>query len=141
MASGIYRPMLLVLASGGIDFSSDDFKVVLVTSDYAPNFSTHDFRNDLTDEVVGAGYTAGGEDVVVTLSADYANSRVSVSVAAVTWESATITARAAVIYRDNGGAASADDLIAYADFGENKSSSDGDFVVTFTTPIYITASA
>ena len=43
-----------------IDFNSDTIKVALCTSTYTPNQDTHDYFNDITNEVTGTGYTAGG---------------------------------------------------------------------------------
>lgn len=45
----------------GVNFTSDTIKIAYVTSDYVPNFETHDFYDDISAyEVSGAGYTAGG---------------------------------------------------------------------------------
>ena len=35
-------------------------KIAWVTATYTPNQNTHDFFNDITNEVTGTGYTAGG---------------------------------------------------------------------------------
>lgn len=43
-----------------IDFDTDTIKAALVTSSYTPDGATHDFFNDITNEVTGSGYTAGG---------------------------------------------------------------------------------
>lgn len=43
-----------------VDFLSDTIKVLLTTSSYAPNLDTHETKADITNEVVGTGYTAGG---------------------------------------------------------------------------------
>jgi hypothetical protein len=48
------------LARNNIDFDTDTFKAMLVTSSYTPNKDTHDKRDDVTNEVAGTGYTAGG---------------------------------------------------------------------------------
>lgn len=140
MASAIYNSAMFHEAKGNIDYDTDAFKLLLVTSAYAADVDTHDFRNDITGEVAnGSGYATGGMATTCTVTQDNANNRVSIAFSAVTWATATITARGAVIYKSRGGAASADELVAYVDFGSDKSSSGGDFVVTFTTPIYKTA--
>ena len=36
------------------------FKVMLTTSAHVPDQDLHDFKDDLTNEVSGSGYTAGG---------------------------------------------------------------------------------
>lgn len=44
-----------------VDWLSDTIKVALLTSSYTPNANTHDFYNDLTNELSTAnGYTSGG---------------------------------------------------------------------------------
>jgi hypothetical protein len=110
--------------------------MMLVTSAYTPNKDTHDFRNDVTNEVTGTGYTAGGATITATVGAvDTANDRVDVTFSDPTWVDSEITARAGVIYKSRGGASSADELVAYVDFGADIVSSGGDFEVTFTGPL------
>lgn len=44
-----------------IDFDSDTLKMTLHTSSYTPDLLTHDYQDDLTNEVAnGNGYTTGG---------------------------------------------------------------------------------
>jgi hypothetical protein len=109
------------------DTTADRFKVMLVTSSYTPDFGTHDFKADVTNEVVGTGYSAGGESLTsVTLT--QSGGTITFDADDVTWASSTITARGAVIYDDS---LVSDPLIAYIDFGADKSSSAGDFVLSF----------
>jgi hypothetical protein len=134
MASLIYNSCIDDMARGAIDFDTDTFKVLLVTSSYTPNKDTHDKRNDVTNELAtGSGYTAGGETSACTVTKDTANDKVTLSFAAVSWSTATITAAAAVIYKSRGGASSADELVAYIDFGGNVSSSGGTFSISAST--------
>lgn len=127
MASLLYHSAMFDEAKGSIDFDTDSFKVMLVTSSYTPNKDTHDKRDDVTNEVSGTGYTAGGTAVTVTVGAvDTTNDRVDITFAAVSWPTSTITARGAVYYKSRGGASSADELVLYDDFG-------GDFVSTAGT--------
>jgi hypothetical protein len=133
MASLIYNSAIDKLARGDIDFDTNTFKAVLVTSAYSPNKDTHDFRDDVTNEVSGTGYTAGGVTSTVTVTSDTANDRVTIQFGAVSWASSTITARGCVYYKSRGGASSADELVAYADFGSNVSSSGGTFSVAAST--------
>jgi hypothetical protein len=116
------------MARGAIDFDTDTFKVMLVTSSYTPDKDTHDKRDDVTNEVSGTGYTAGGVTSVCTVTKDTANDRVTLSFAAVSWASSTITARGAVIYKSTG-TASNDNLVAYNDFGSDVASASGTFTV------------
>jgi hypothetical protein len=133
MASLIYNSAVDDMARGAIDFDTDTFKVMLVTSSYTPNKDTHDKRDDVTNEVSGTGYTAGGVTSACTVTKDTANDRVTLSFAAVNWATSTITARAAVIYKSRGGAASNDELVCYVDFGGDVSSSSATFSLGSST--------
>lgn len=135
MASLIYNSCVDDAARALIDFDGDTFYAVLVTASYTPDKDAHTRRSDVTNEVVGTGYTAGGAASAATVTKDTANDKVTIAFAAITWSTATITARAAVIYKRRGGLASADELVAYVDFGGNITSTVADFVVTFSTPL------
>jgi hypothetical protein len=133
MSSLIFNKALEAWAKGAIDFDSDTFKVMLVTSSYTPDKDAHDFRNDVTNEVTGTGYSAGGEAATVTVTLDTANDRVNIELGEADWPASTITARAAVYYKSRGGASSADEIIAYIDFGGDVVSSGGTFALTAST--------
>jgi hypothetical protein len=132
MASGMYGITFLNALKNDLaldldDTTADRFKVMLVTSSYTPDFGTHDFKSDVTNEVSGTGYDAGGKSLSsVTLT--QSGGTITFDAADVTWTSSTITARGAVIYDDS---LTNDPLIAYIDFGADKSSSSGDFVLSF----------
>jgi len=134
MASLIYNSAIDDMARNNIDFDTNTFKAMLVTSSYTPNKDTHDKRDDVTNEVAATGgYTAGGVTTACTVTKDTANDRVTLQFAAVSWATSTITARALVIYKSLGGASSADALVAYNDFGSDVSSTAGTFSVAAST--------
>ncbi len=121
MNSFIFNRLIELWVKGQIDFDTDTIKVLLTTDAYVPNKDTHDFRDDVTNEITGTGYTAGGITVSVTVTRDDANDRVDITFASVNWPTATFTARKAVYYKSRGGASSADELILVKDFGSNVS--------------------
>ena len=133
MASLIYNSAVDDMARGAIDFDTDTFKVMLVSSAYSPNKDTDLKRSAVTNEVSGTGYTAGGVTSACTVTKDTANDRVTLSFAAVNWATSTITARAAVIYKSRGGASSADELVCYVDFGGDVSSTSATFSLGSST--------
>lgn len=133
MASLIYNSAIDDMARGLIDFDTDTVKAMLVTLSYTANKDTHDRRDDITNEVSGTGYTAGGNTSVVTVTKDTANDKVTIQLGAVSWPTSTITARGCVYYKSRGGASSADELIAYNDFGSNVNSTGGSFSVAAST--------
>lgn len=134
MASLIYNSCLDDLCKGNIDFDSDTFKMLLVTSTYSAA-KTHAKRSDVTNEVSGTGYTAGGNACSVTVTKDNTNNREDISFTVTNWTTATITARAGVIYKSRGGLASADELVGYVDFGSDVTSTAGTFSVTVSSPL------
>lgn len=128
MASLIFNSCLEDAARGAIDFDTDTFKTLLVTSSYTPNKDTHTKRSDVTNEVAnGNGYTTAGATTACTVAKDTATDKVTLTFAAASWPTSTITARGAVIYKARGGASSADELVAYVDFGGDVVSSGGTF--------------
>lgn len=135
MASLIYNSEVFDAATGEINFDADTFYCLLVTSSYVPNKDTDTKRSDVTNEVIGAGYTADGKPITAIVLNDTANDKTTITFSAVSWATATITAAAAVIYKYRGGAANLDNLVAYVDFGGNVSSTSGTFTFTPSTPL------
>ena len=132
MASGLYGITFLNALKNdlALDLDSttgDRFKAMLVTSSYTPNFGTHDFKADVSNEVSGTGYSAGGKSLTSVALTQSAGT-ITFDAANLTWASSTITARAAVIYDDS---LTSDPLICYIDFGADKSAASGDFVLSF----------
>lgn len=134
MPSFIFNSAIRDEAVGNIDYDSDEFGVMLLTDAATPNKDTWATRSDVTNEVVGTGYTAGGATVAVSVGAvDTANDRVDISLGGNTWNSATITARYAVYFKKRGGAATADELVAVNDFGANVTSTAAAFALAAST--------
>lgn len=124
--------------AGNISVNSDAFRCGLTTNAYTPNKGTHDRRNDITNEVVGTGYTAGGTSCTVSGTLDTTNHRYSINVTGPSWPSSTITARGMFVYKYRGGASSADELIGWIDFGADITSTNSSFNVTVNQPFRIT---
>jgi hypothetical protein len=133
MADLIYNSAIDDMARGAIDFDTDTFKIMLVSSSYTPNKDTHDRRDDVTNEVTGTGYSTGGSTIACTVTKDTGNDKVTLQFASTSWASSTITARAAVVYKSRGGASSADELVFYNDFDADVSTTNGTFTVAAST--------
>lgn len=114
--------------AGGVNWTGDTIKVALVSDTYVPDQDVHEFWSSVVaNEVSGTGYTAGGITLVTkTIAFNPTNHSIVLSAANVSWPVSTITARYVVIYKDTGVAATSV-LCGFADLGENKSSSNGDF--------------
>lgn len=141
MASLIFDSFLDDLVKGGINFATDTFQVMLVASTYdaTTNKGVHTRRSNVTGEVTGTGYTAGGKQTTPTCTKDTALHREDITFSNVTWSTSTITARACVIFKLAGGTLPGtpanDPLIAYVDFGQDVSSTAAAFSVTFSSAL------
>ena len=131
MADVIYNSFKKKIMDGSIDLDTDTIKVALVTSTYTPDQDTHDFFDDVTNEVVGTGYTAGGASLAnKAVTADNTDNEGVFDADDVAWTTSTITARGAVIYKSTG-TASTSPLICYLDFGSDKISTAGTFTISW----------
>ncbi|MBI4822672.1 MAG: hypothetical protein HY805_00350 [Nitrospirae bacterium] len=129
MANVIYNSFKKKIADGNIDLDTDTIKVLLVTSAYVPDQDLHDFKDDVTNEITGTGYTAGGQALAnKTVTQDNTNNKAVFDADDVVWASSSLTARGAVIYKDTGTAGTSP-LIAYIDFSADKTSSNGNFTI------------
>ena len=133
---------LLKALNKEVNWASDSIKVMLCTSSYAPDQDGHIYKNQVTNEVAnGNGYTTGGV-ALASKTITYSGSTNTITLAAgnVSWTSATITARYAVIYDDTG-TASTSVLLGYVDFGQDMASSNGTFQITWDAAGIFTVTA
>lgn len=92
-------------------------KALLVTSSYAQDVD-HDFRNDITAEISGTGYTAGG--VVVTgfaASYDAAANAVRITCSPINFGNPDIDSIGGVVFYVSTGVATTDAIIVADPFG------------------------
>ena len=118
------------LLTGTHDFTNstgNTFKIALY--DNNASFTAATTAYTATNEVSGTGYTATGE-TLTNVTPTSSGTTAFTDFADVTWSSATITARGALIYNDT---ATGDPSVVVLDFGSDKSSSSGDFQVIFPT--------
>ena len=99
------------LLNGDFDFAVDTIEIALYTNAATLDASTTVYTT--VGEVVGTGYTAGGNTLTPTVS--ISNGVAFVTFANTSW-SGSFTARGALIYKDGGGA------ICVLDFGSDKTS-------------------
>ena len=115
----------------GVDLINDTIKVALVTSSYTFDQDSHENFDDITNEVVGTGYTAGGQALTTkTVTKDNTNDRAVFDADDAEWAASTLTARGAVLYKDTG-VASTSRLIWFIDFGGDQTTSAATFAVRF----------
>jgi hypothetical protein len=113
------------------DWDTNAIKMMLTTSAYTPDQDAHQYKSDVTNEVAGTGYTAGGAALTsVTIGYTAATNVIKFNSAAVSWSTATITARYAVIYDSTPASDATRPLYGYQNFGADVSSTAGTFTVT-----------
>jgi len=110
--------------SGVIDLDTDVMKIALYTSAATLDASTTAYTT--SNEVVGTGYTAGGNTLTgATISSSGTTAFVDFS--DTSWTSATFTARGALIYDSS----KSDKAVAVLDFGADKTTTAGTFTIVF----------
>jgi hypothetical protein len=122
MCSSFKQQILL----GEHDLDTDVIKLALYTS--AATLSAATTAYTTSDEVVGTGYTAGG-NTLAGATVSLTGTTAFVDFSDTTWTTATITARGALIYNSS----KSNKAIAVLDFGADKTSTAGDFTVQFPT--------
>lgn len=113
--------------------SPNTYKVALYTGSSSIGPSTTVYTT--TNEVVGTGYTAGGNTLVIDVSPTSALNTSNVATAYISfsntsWTNATFTARGALIYNVTQGNKS----VAVLDFGSDKTVSNDTFQIIFPAP-------
>lgn len=140
VSSGVYGTNLLAAlqTTPNPDLSNETsgtFYVGMVTDSHTPDFHNDDKRDDISNEVTGTGYTAGGTSGgAASLTKQNSVSSGSVVFALGTdpaWTSSTISnAEAAFVYKHD----ALDDntrLVCMIDFGSSFSSTSGTFTIDF----------
>ena len=113
--------------------SPDTFKVALYTA--IANIGPTTAVYTTVGEVVGAGYTAGGNTLVISVTPVAANNSSGIptsywSFSNSSWLNATFTARGALIYNVTEGNKS----VAVLDFGSDKTVNNDTFQIIFPAP-------
>ena len=135
MASAHFTNLLRHIAKGDIDFDTLSAKVMLLSSiPTESNLDTWEFRADVTNEITGTGYSAGGIAQAFTLAAlDASGNKQAVTYTNIVngWTNASFSALGAIIYKDTGSAAT-DILMHLVDFGGTKTASSSNFSITYS---------
>lgn len=111
--------------------TGDTFKLAMYTNSATFTAATTDYT--ATNEVSGTGYSAGG-GTLTNVTPTTSGTTAFTDFADLTFSTATITARGALIYNTTtGGGTSTTDTVVVLDFGSDKTSTAGDFTIVFPT--------
>jgi hypothetical protein len=110
------------------------FKVALYTA--AANINTTTTAYTTSGELVGTGYTAGGNTLVISTSPTSGTNNSNIPTAYISfnntsWTNATFTCRGALIYNST---VSGNPSVAVLDFGSDKTVNNDTFQIIFPTP-------
>lgn len=134
VSAKLYGLFIESLFNQEIDINTDTLKTMLCSSAYVPNQDTHRYKSDVTNEISGAGYTAGGVGLTdVTVVYDPSTHKLTFDADDAQWTGATFTARYAVIYDATPAGDSSRALIGFVDFGADISVSAGAFTVSWAS--------
>jgi hypothetical protein len=137
VSTTVYGNAIVRMLNKEIDWDSDTIRVMLCTESYTPNQDTHTYKSSVTNELAGAnGYSTGGAALTgCSIAYNAGTNVVTLDADDVVWSNSTLTARYAVIYDDT---ATNDPLIAWVDFGQNMSSNNSTFQITWNAGGIIT---
>lgn len=140
--SKMFGRLLMSLANKEINMNTDTFKVMLVTSAWTPDQDTMQYKSAVTNEASGAGYTAGGLTLASqAVTYDAATNTLKFDASDVSWNNSTIAARYAVVYDATPGSDATRPLVAYTDYGENVSTTNGTFQAIWNSAGIVTITA
>ena len=118
----------LMTATHNFTNGANTFKLALYDNNASFNAATTAYT--ASNEVANSGtYTAGG-GTLTNVTPTTSGTTALTDFADITFTSATITARGALIYNDT---AAGDPSVIVLDFGSDKSSTSGDFQIVFPT--------
>lgn len=111
-----YNKALLKIFNKEISWLNDTIKVMLVGTAYTPDRAVHEFKSQVTNEITGTGYSAGGVALTSkTSSVDSLTGILTLDAADTVWINTTLNNfRYAVLYDDSH---SSDALLGYLDLG------------------------
>ena len=116
------------------DFTNgqDVYKLALYTN--SASFTAATTAYTTSNEVSASGSYSAGGGVLTNVTPTTSGTTALTDFGDLTFTSATITARGALIYNTTtGGGSGTTDTVVVLDFGSNKSSTSGDFQIVFPT--------
>jgi hypothetical protein len=108
--------------------TGNTFKLALYTN--SASFTAATTAYTATNEVANSGTYSAGGGTLTNVTPTSSGTTALTDFADITFTSATITARGALIYNDT---AAGDPTVVVLDFGSDKSSTSGDFQIVFPT--------
>lgn len=122
-----FKKELMTATHNFTNSSGNTFKLAMYTNSASFDASTTAYTT--SNEVSGTGYSAGGS-ALTNVTPTSSGTTALTDFADLTFSTATVTARGALIYNDS---ATGDPSVVVLDFGSDKTSTAGDFTIVFPT--------
>ena len=122
-----FKKELMTATHNFTNSTGNTFKLALYTN--SASFTAATTAYTTSNEVSGSGYSAGGS-ALTNVTPTTSSTTALTDFADLTFSSATITARGALVYNDS---ASGDPSVVVLDFGGDKTSTAGYFTIVFPT--------
>ena len=122
-----FKKELMTATHSFTNSSGNTFKLAMYTNSASFDASTTAYTT--SNEVSGTGYSAGGS-ALTNVTPTSSGTTALTDFADLTFSTATVTARGALIYNDSAGG---DPSVVVLDFGSDKTSTAGDFTIVFPT--------
>jgi hypothetical protein len=127
-----FKQELLVGSHNFTASTGDTFKIALYDNNASFTAATTDYT--ATDEVSASGSYSAGGGTLTNVTPTTSGTTAFTDFDDITFTSATITARGALIYNTTTGAGTGTtDTVVVLDFGADKTSTSGDFQIAFPT--------
>ena len=127
-----FKQELLVGSHNFTASTGDTFKIALYDNNASFDASTTDYTT--TNEVSASGSYSAGGGTLTNVTPTTSGTTAFTDFDDITFTSATITARGALIYNTTTGAGTGTtDTVVVLDFGADKTSTSGDFQIAFPT--------
>lgn len=118
----------MFIDTAGQSMEAETHKELLVQDAYTPDYDVHDFRDDITNEVTGTNYTAGGVTVTGT-EWTISGGLMTFDMVDTVYSNVTISNAMAGVFYFNVGTAATDQLILLQDFVTAASATAADFTI------------
>ena len=122
-----FKKELMTATHNFTNSSGNTFKLAMYTN--SASFAASTTAYTTSNEVSGTGYSAGGS-ALTNVTPTSSGTTALTDFADLTFSTATVTARGALIYNDSAGG---DPSVVVLDFGSDKTSTAGDFTIVFPT--------
>lgn len=119
-----------------VDWNSDTIKAMMTTASYTPDQDTHDYKDDVTNEVTGTGYSAGGATLAnPTITYTGATNKCVLDADDASWSSSSITlpvSGSVVVYDSSPASDATRPLCCYQTTDTQVQSTSGTFTVQWS---------